>query len=325
MLDRSAVDVSCKDVTKLIFEGGPELGPGLAQEARPATPYAGRVLDTLRACPPLSEAEGAEYRRLVDDAKAAAQPEAERVRAEWEAGHFKARMDKGMSEADAREAVSRIGDGGELDLAFNLHFQRLGVVAVWEVMADPKKYVGQALADPIEGAHTESAQRSSTSDRTARFISSCSRMAAVTMPYPRPTVLRPRTYSTRSTQTLERIKQAEQERKRAKAKAKAEPETNPGGGINFRDVQVKRAPYVMKGWLHGGETVQWFGPPGAGKSASLLSVMLASAAAPSEGAMLAGCRVKRGLAIFAAYERAGETQDRLAAARKRRMSISAEI
>ena len=55
----------------------------------------------------------------------------------------------------------------------------------------------------------------------------------------------------------------------------------------------------------------------AGKSASLLSIMLASAAAPPEGAMLAGCRVKPGLAIFAAYERAGETQDRLAAARER--------
>ena len=73
----------------------------------------------------------------------------------------------------------------------------------------------------------------------------------------------------------------------------------------------------MKGWLHRGETVQWFGPPGAGKSASLLSIMLASAAAPPEGATFAGCRIKRGLSIFAAYERAGETQDRLAAAKKR--------
>jgi hypothetical protein len=108
-----------------------------------------------------------------------------------------------------------------------------------------------------------------------------------------------------------------EEMKKAEADRKAEPETNPGGGINFRDVRVKRAPYVMKGRLHRGETVQWFGPPGAGKSASLLSVMLAAAAAPPAGAMLAGCRVKRGLAIFAAYERAGETQDRLAAARKR--------
>jgi AAA domain/Bifunctional DNA primase/polymerase, N-terminal len=104
--------------------------------------------------------------------------------------------------------------------------------------------------------------------------------------------------------------------RQAKAESEAEPGTNPAGGINFRDARVKRAPYVMKGWLHRGETVQWFGPPGAGKSASLLSVMLAVAAAPPEGAMLAGCRVKRGLAIFAAYERAGETQDRLAAARK---------
>ena len=56
-----------------------------------------------------------------------------------------------MSEADAREAVSRIADGGELDLAFDLHFQRLGVAAVWEVLAHPKKHIGQALADPIEG------------------------------------------------------------------------------------------------------------------------------------------------------------------------------
>jgi hypothetical protein len=113
-----------------------------------------------------------------------------------------------------------------------------------------------------------------------------------------------------------------QERARAEKaekaeKAEAKPGANPGGGVDFRDVRVKRAPYVMKGWLHRGETVQWFGPPGAGKSASLLSIMLASAAAPPEGALFAGCRVKRGLMIFAAYERAGETQDRLAAAGKR--------
>jgi hypothetical protein len=124
---------------------------------------------------------------------------------------------------------------------------------------------------------------------------------------------------------------AQSERARAKAekakidpgdegegeKAEAKSSANPGGGVDFRDARVKRAPYVMKGWLHRGETVQWFGPPGAGKSASLLSIMLASAAAPPEGAMFAGCRVKRGLMIFAAYERAGETQDRLAAAGKR--------
>jgi hypothetical protein len=111
---------------------------------------------------------------------------------------------------------------------------------------------------------------------------------------------------------------AEAEYEGAKAAEKAEqPGVNPGGGINFRDARVKRAPYVMKGWLHRGETVQWFGPPGAGKSASLLSVMLASAAPPPEGATFAGCRIKRGLAIFAAYERAGETQDRIVAAKKR--------
>jgi hypothetical protein len=114
--------------------------------------------------------------------------------------------------------------------------------------------------------------------------------------------------------------EAKAEYEKAEHPEKAEREhasANPGGGINFRDARVKRAPYVMKGWLHRGETVQWFGPPGAGKSASLLSVMLASAAAPPEGATFAGCRIKRGLAIFAAYERAGETQDRIAAAKKR--------
>ena len=151
MLERSFVDRSCDDVTRLIFEGGPDLGPGLAQEPRRAVPYAGGPLDSRRACPPLSEAETAEYRRLVDEAKSANRAEAERVRADWEAEHVKARMAKGMSEDDARVAVRHITDGGELDLNFELHFDRLGVVMVWEVLANPKKYIEQPMADPIEG------------------------------------------------------------------------------------------------------------------------------------------------------------------------------
>jgi AAA domain len=56
-----------------------------------------------------------------------------------------------MLEADACAAVRRISDGGDLDLLFELHFDRLGVVTVADVTADPKTYVEQPLADPIEG------------------------------------------------------------------------------------------------------------------------------------------------------------------------------
>src|SRR4029077_15138864 len=67
------------------------------------------------------------------------------------AEHVKARMVKGMPEADACAAVRSIADGGELDPLFELHFDRLGVVAVADVLANPKKYVEQPMADPIEG------------------------------------------------------------------------------------------------------------------------------------------------------------------------------
>jgi hypothetical protein len=311
-LERSPVDTALKDPTRLIFEGGPDLGPGLVQAARPAVAYDGEALDSLLACPPLAEAEAREYDRLVADAKARKQPECDRVRTSWEAVHVKARVAKGMSEADARGAVSRIADGGELDPLFGLHFDRLGAVTVADVLADPKKYVGQPMADPIEGvAYGRGTARLYQHPAGELWVNSFAHGGCrYTLPLP----VRPSLET-----TFDDVEQATVARIAAQAKAEsvAEPGENPAGGINFRDAQVKRAPYVMKGWLHRGETVQWFGPPGAGKSASLLSVMLAAAAAPPEGAMLAGCRVKRGLAIFAAYERAGETQDRLAAARKR--------
>ena len=66
----------------------------------------------------------------------------------------------------------------------------------------------------------------------------------------------------------------------------------------------------MKGYLTLGETSNWFGPAGQGKSASLLTIGLMGAA----GRPVAGVRTRPGLVVYLAYERAEETKRRISAA-----------
>ena len=83
MLERSPVDLAMRVPVQPVFEGAPDLGPGLAQAHRQASAHDGGALDTVRACPPLSAAEEAEYNRLVAEAKALKRPEAEAKRDAW--------------------------------------------------------------------------------------------------------------------------------------------------------------------------------------------------------------------------------------------------
>jgi hypothetical protein len=325
MLERSPVDLAMRNQVQPVFEGAPDLGPGLAQEARQTTAHEGRPLDAARACPPLSAAEEAEYNRLVARAKEAKRPEADRIREAWIEGRVAALKAKGMTESAARAALFDAADSCTLPLLFELHFARLGVVTVKGVLDNPEAYIEQRLADPHEGPAYGIGPAILYREPEGLWIRSFAH-GGINYYFERE-VRADDVLDEVDAETLARIDAQQKAREKAKAERESsdnadsgqaeQPRANPGGGVNFRDTKVKRAPYVWKSWLHRGETVQWFGPPGAGKSASLVSAMLTVAAAAPEGARLAGCRVKPGLVIFAAYERAGETQDRLAAARER--------
>jgi AAA domain len=58
---------------------------------------------------------------------------------------------KGTPRDRARAAAEQVADGGLLPDEFQLHFDRFGIVTVADVLADPKTYLCQAMADPLEG------------------------------------------------------------------------------------------------------------------------------------------------------------------------------
>jgi hypothetical protein len=150
MLERSPVDLAMKNPVQPIFEGAPHLGPGLLQMPRPAVAHDGEPLDS-RACPPLTKAEMKEYARRVQEAKTEKAAEADRVRAEWVGARVVEMVRKGTPADRARAAAEQAADGGLLPPEFQLHFDRFGIVTVADVLADPKAYLGSAMADPIEG------------------------------------------------------------------------------------------------------------------------------------------------------------------------------
>jgi AAA domain len=151
MLERSPVDLAMKNPVQPIFEGAPELGPGLLQMPRPAVAHDGEPLDSRAACPPLTKAEMKKYARRVQEAKTEKAADADRVRAEWVGARVEEMVRKGTPRDRARAAAEQVADGGLLPDEFQLHFDRFGIVTVADVLADPKTYLCQAMADPLEG------------------------------------------------------------------------------------------------------------------------------------------------------------------------------
>ena len=85
LLERSIVDMSVASPERIIYEAPPVLGEGLTYDdtMRVADVRKGMVLDTVEAVPSLTARERAEYKALRAAAKRAAQPEADRIRAEY--------------------------------------------------------------------------------------------------------------------------------------------------------------------------------------------------------------------------------------------------
>ncbi len=155
LLERSIVDRMVYAAERLVFEGAPILDPPLEQDhdSRAAVVRDGVPLDTLVACPPLrivdksrlDEVRGAEAHRLA--------PDRARTRETFitdQAARIVARA--GVSPDVARRAVERQCEG-ILTSAIVLPFDSpdLDRCTVGDVLADPDRFVGATLADPLEG------------------------------------------------------------------------------------------------------------------------------------------------------------------------------
>lgn len=154
-LDRSLIDWSVGGPERLVFEGDPVLEPPLKQDkaARLAKVFDGTVLDTRESCPPLSAAEQAELRQLQAEAKVVLAPERARVREEYIAERAQELSERtSMPLAAARKIIEKQTEGVLYpDIVLEFDDPKLKGTTVGDVLADPARFEGATMADPLEG------------------------------------------------------------------------------------------------------------------------------------------------------------------------------
>ena len=155
VLLRTPIDAMVGSPERLVFEGAPVLVPPLVQDAAARMPQVvdGPAIDTRLVLPPLTESE----RQTVNIAQAEAR---QAVATEAAAKRYAA--DKRLAEAlvaatgmPLANAIERVGrrHHGELMPEAELVFDdpAIGTITVAAVMAEPASFVGETLADPLEG------------------------------------------------------------------------------------------------------------------------------------------------------------------------------
>ena len=154
LLDRSVVDRMVAYGERLCFEGAPRIEPPLAQDSAKRIPesFAGEPIDTTLVAPRLSEYE----RHRVDEAKAVSAEGLGKAANEIRARHDQVLAETmsaklGMPLMSALRLVSARHRGVLLPF-LELDFDHLGIVSVADVLANPDQFVGETLADPMEGA-----------------------------------------------------------------------------------------------------------------------------------------------------------------------------
>jgi hypothetical protein len=153
-LKRAIVDRSVGAPERLVFEGPPILVPPLAQdaEARRPMPIDGEALDTLEACPPLTKAQQKELNALYAAAEKRMAGEQARVRREYISKRAQQLIKDGMSPEHARNVIESQCRGVLLpELALPFDDPELAGATVAAVLANPARFEGETLADPIEG------------------------------------------------------------------------------------------------------------------------------------------------------------------------------
>jgi hypothetical protein len=154
LLDRSLVDCMVAYGEHLCFEGSPSIEPPLAQDQAKRIPEAveGETIDTGVIVPRLTEYE----RHRVDEAKAASAEALGKLAGEVRGRHDRDLAEKisaktGMPFVSALRLVAARHRGVLLPY-LELDFDHLDMATVADVLADPDRYVGETLADPLEGA-----------------------------------------------------------------------------------------------------------------------------------------------------------------------------
>ena len=155
LLDRSLVDRMVYAPERLVFEGAPTLSPPLTQDhnARQPETFEGEPLDTTEACPDLTIVEKAKLREIKAKSEHILAPDRAKERDRFVDRHAtRLRERTGLSDADARHIVQRQCDGIILpDLILEWDDDDFAGCSVADILADPGRFDGATLADPLEG------------------------------------------------------------------------------------------------------------------------------------------------------------------------------
>jgi hypothetical protein len=154
LLERSLVDVVVRFGERLSFEGPPEVEEPLVQDTATRRPiaYNGLAIDTRRIAPNLTAYEQVRVAEAKRHARMEIEPQAFVIRTDADR-----RLAERISERTGVPFVVALRTvaarhHGRLLPSNILDFDHLGFVTVEQVLADPDQYVGETLADPLEGA-----------------------------------------------------------------------------------------------------------------------------------------------------------------------------
>ncbi len=153
LLERSLIDRMVGFGERLCFEGAPLILPPLAQDPEKRVPevFAGEAIQSDRVVPRLTEYE----RHRVNEAKRASAEALGKPAAAVRNEHDRKLAEKisaksGMPFLTAMRHVAA-RHRGVLFPDVELEFDHLGIVTVGTVLADPARFIGETLADPMEG------------------------------------------------------------------------------------------------------------------------------------------------------------------------------
>jgi hypothetical protein len=158
LLMRSIFDQAMAQVARLDFIGGAICEPPLEQRrGQPVILANGGWLDTRTALPDLTAPEQAAYEDLVEAAKVKAAPEAEVVKAKWQAERLPCMVERlvklGVATDQAQDRAERTLSSalrGTLLGDFSITLDGGKVVTVGEILDDRTKYHNLLTKDPLE-------------------------------------------------------------------------------------------------------------------------------------------------------------------------------
>jgi hypothetical protein len=155
LLERSIVDRMVGAPERLVFEGAPILDPPLAQNTASRRPIAseGDILDTRAACPPLSTLEETRFRNFRAKEEHRLASDRAKARECFVKEQSRCLAERASMEPRLAERVIQRLCAGVLwpDVVLPFDDPDLAGRTVADVLANPGRFEGETLADPIEG------------------------------------------------------------------------------------------------------------------------------------------------------------------------------